>query len=161
MTDTEPQFVIDSMERADWLLRKLGNIAAEKARVKSQAAAILNELDNDDKSLRSYFGPQLEELIRKELATRGGKKKSITLLQGTCGFRSVPGGLRLVEPDAALSYALVHMPSVVQAIPKLSNEDYKQEAERCLREDGELLPGMEMVDDRESFSIRFAKDDAE
>ena len=86
--------------------RKLAGIEAERARVKAQAAQIVALLDADEKSLRDRFEAEAREWARAELAKRGNSRRSLTLLQGTFAFRSVPGTLRVDDTAAALNTAV-------------------------------------------------------
>ena len=161
MTTTEtPAFCIDTAERADWLLRKLGNLAAEKSRITAQAAAIVAQLDTDTARLMHLYGAQLEAFAREELARRGNRRRSLTLLQGTCAFRSVPGGFRLADPAAALEH-VQNEPSgyagLIDLVPRLRTDDYRAIAQRHYEETGELLPGTEDRADRETLTVKFGK----
>jgi len=148
------------MERAEWLLRKLGNIAAEKARIQAQAAAMVNQLESDTANLQHLYGKQLEAFTREELARRGNRRKSLTTLQGTCAFRTVPGGFCLIDPAAALEHVQSNfdsMDALVELQPCLKTEEYRLLAERHFAQTGELLPGTEERSERENFSIKFGK----
>jgi phage host-nuclease inhibitor protein Gam len=149
------QFTIESDRAAEWLLRKLANIEAEKARVQAQAAAIMSQLESDAESLRFLYAVQLEAYCRSKLEAAGGRRKSITFLQGTCAFRTVPPGLRITDFDAALSYAASVLPGLIQTVTTLDRAAYRDMAVQRLNETGELLPGVEATPERESFTIRF------
>ena len=153
-----PPFCIDDMEKVEWLLRKLGNIEAEKKRVQAQAAAMVQQLDTDAGNLTRLFGDQLQAFVREELARRGGRRKSLTTLQGTCAFRLVPGGIRLTDPAAAFQHVKEQTggySELITLVEKLNLDQYRALAEQALNETGELLPGMEDVPDREAFSVKF------
>ena len=104
--NTEPtEFHITDEAGANWYARKLATIEAERARVKAQAAKIVAQLDSDENSLRARFEAEAREWARQELARRGNRRRSLTLLQGTFAFRQVPAALRLADEAAALDYA--------------------------------------------------------
>lgn len=152
-------FHICDERSANWLLRKLGNIEAEQRRVQAQAEAICKSLDNDAASLRYLYGSQLEAWVRAELQRRGGRSKSLKLLQGTCSFRTVPRSLKITDEQAAKEYAqATAMPQAVEQIERLRTAVYCVLARRALEETGEVLPGIEIVPERESFCTRFGKD---
>lgn len=159
-TAVEAPFCIDSIDRANWLVRKLANIDAEKKRVQTQAAAIVAQLEAEDRQLRFLFGEQLECFTRQELARRGGRRKSLVLLQGTCAFRSVPGGFRISDPAAALAYVQQETgecTTLIDLKPVLKTEEFRALAEKEYRETGNLLPGTEDKPDAEQFSVKFGK----
>lgn len=154
-TPAEPAFCIDSEDRANWLLRKLANLDAEKERIQTQAETLLRQLESDRASLLHLYEAQLQAYVRARLEATGGRRKSLVLLQGTCAFRSVPPGLKLANQDAAERHAVIEEMSCFAY--KFNGAAYRELAEERLRETGELLPGMETLEARESFSIRFGK----
>lgn len=156
-TDT-PRFQIDSREKAEWLLRKLANLDAEKARVKAQCEEIVRGLDADAARLLAFHEADLREWARAELERRGGHKKTLPLLQGTVSFRTVPASLRVTGSREAIEHAKGQGWDVVRAVESLDAEAYRREAAAALAESGEVLPGVEIVPERESFSVRFGKE---
>jgi phage host-nuclease inhibitor protein Gam len=151
------QFTIDTIERANWYLRKLANLEAEKRRVLAQAEQIVTQLDADAESLRYLYQSSLENLVRQELARTGNRRKSLTLLQGTCSFRTVAPSVKIADTQAALLFVKESLPEMVRTVETLDLIAYKERAESRLRADGELLPGVEVVPERESFSVRFGR----
>ncbi len=151
----EEHFCIDNEERANWLLRKLANLDAEKARVKAQAADILQSLTAEENRLRARFETELIEWAQREITRRGGKGKSLKLLQGTCAFRTVPAGVRVVSPAEAIDYARAQGWDMIRTVESLDADAYKREALTALLTTGEALPGVEGVPERESFSVKF------
>ena len=98
--DTEA-FRIDSDAAAEWFLRKLANIEAEKQRVTQQAAKMLAALDADAQRLRHLYEGELQEYVRQELARTGNRRKSLHFLQGTAAFRTVPASVKIADVQAA------------------------------------------------------------
>lgn len=156
--EPKPVFRIDSEDAANWYLRRLANIEAEKSRVQAQAALIVKQLDADAENLRFIYDADLQEWTRAELSRRGNRRKSLALLQGTACFRSVPPSLKISDPAAALAYALSCVPAAVTARPTLDADKYRQAANEALQ-NGEILPGVETVPAREAFSVKFANKD--
>ena len=150
------EFHIDSEDAANWYLRHLANIEAEKQRILRQAAQIVKQLESDADGLRWQFEGELQEWTRQELAKRGNRRKSLTLLQGTAAFRSVPASLKISDPDAALRYAVSCLPDAVTARPTLDTEKYRAAAAAAAKA-GQTLPGMESVPAREAFAVKFGK----
>ncbi len=154
------QFQIDSDRAAEWLLRKLANIEAEKARVTAQAAAIVKQLESDAEGLRFLYGSQLEAYCRAKIAQSGGRRKSVHFLQGSCAFRTVPAGLRVADMGAALQFAQERLPEAVKVVQTLDMGAYREAAAKRLQETGEVLPGCEPTPEREAFSVKFGKAEA-
>ena len=149
-------FVIDSCDRADWYLRKVANLDAERARVKAQAAAMIAQIDSDAARLSHLFAAQLETFARAELERRGGRRKTLPLFQGTLCFRAAAARLsvagQLDEPeviDAARTADALRF--------GVDRGAYMKAAERHFQDTGELLPGIERTEAKESFSVSFAK----
>lgn len=154
-TTEAPRFVIDSREKVNWYLRKLAAIENERALVKAQAEEILRGLDADAARLRALHEADLQAWAKEELERLGGRKKTLPLLFGTVAFRTVPSSLRVVGSAEAVEYAKSQGWEVVTTVEKLDGEAYKQQAAAVLHETGEVLPGVEIVPERESFSVKF------
>ncbi len=153
-TAARPEFHIVDESSANWFLRKLAGIESEKARVRAQAAQIVAELDADAQRLRNLYEAEAREWAREELEKKGNRRKSLTLLQGTLAFRSVPAGLRVDDAAAALNHA-----ATIGAV-KVDEAAYREAAIEAQKTTGELLPGVVVVPERESFAIRFGKGDS-
>ena len=155
----EAPFVIDTEERANWYLRKVANLEAEKARIKSQAAAMIAQVEADAARLEYRFASQLEAFARQELEKRGGRRKSLTLFQGTLSFRSQ--GPRLSVGDVSSDAALTCAAGWQATRPTIDRAAYLAAAERIFADTGELLPGIERSEAKESFSVSFGKSKGE
>ena len=159
--DTTPNpetFVLDSEEKVNWLLRKLGNLEAEKARITQQSREMLARLDSEEKSLRWKFEEGLKAFAVSRLEEDHGKRKSVILLQGTLAFRTQPRAIKLTDTTAALRYAQERgLKDAVKTVETLETSAYAELAAKTLEGTGELLPGMDVQPERELFSIRFAK----
>ncbi len=150
----EPTFCIDSEDRANWVLQRMANVEAEKSRIKAQAAAILKQLETDRQGLEGRFGSELERWFREEVERRGGRRKSVMLLQGTGAFRTVPGGLRVCDAGLAASAANALNPDRFFR-REFDPSEYRKYAKEQLETTGEVVPGVETVPARESFSLKF------
>lgn len=151
------RFEIDSEERANWFLRKLAAIDAERARIKRQAEEILRGLETREASLRGRFEGELRHFVEGEIAKRGGKTKTLKFLQGTCSFRTVPMSLKIVDEEAAREFAGQTKPELLQEVVtvKFDTSGYRDLAKEWLSTQGDVLPGIDVVPERESFSIKF------
>lgn len=161
--EKKEQFVIDSRERADWYLRKLANLEAEAARITTQYQTMMRQNESDKNSLVQHFQPQLENFVREELASAGGKRKSITFFNGTAQFTAVPSRL-VVESEAdALQTARLVCPEAVVEIPATEKLDKKvlgEYAKKRLAEIGEIIPGYALTEGGERFAVKFAAEKA-
>jgi phage host-nuclease inhibitor protein Gam len=157
---------IDSEDMANWYLRKLANLAAERERINANAKAMLAAIKRDEESLTAHFGPQLEQWAKEELIRRRSKTKTLPLFQGVISFKIVRSTLSVRDTEAALVHARTFYPELIETVQRLKTEDYSAIA-RDLRKTetrddhtgemipGPLLPGCEVKPERESMSIKF------
>jgi hypothetical protein len=155
-TEETKAFRICDESSANWYLSKIANIEAEKERVRTQAAAIVKQLESDRESLEYLYQGELEAFVKSRIEENGGRRKSVHFLQGTCAFRTVPARFAVTDKEAAGLHAAVNTMDEVY-VQTFSVEAYRQYAEEWLQKTGELLPGIEQVPARESFSVRFGK----
>ncbi len=151
------EFHVVDEKTANWLLRKLANLEAERLRIEEQARKMISAVRTDYDELMRRYGDELEAWARQEMLDHGGRKKTVHTWQATLAFRTVPAALKLTDPDAALRYAREHAPQHIQTIEKLNTAAYRDDAARRLSETGELLPGMDRIPETESFTIRFGR----
>jgi len=121
---TKPEFRIDSAEKADWLLRKLMHIDAEKATIEAMAAQRVKELEADRAQLLARFGGELEAWARTEA-------DALTTARAVLPQAIRTETRELFDKDAYLAHAKATLEST-----------------------GELLPGIETTEERTSFSIK-------
>ena len=155
---TAEPFMVNDEKSANWYLRKLANITGEQQRIQTQAAQIVAQLEADANGLKHLYAGQLEAYCRARLQETGNRRKSITMLQGTCAFRTVPAGFRLTDTAAALRFAK-ECGGMLKTVETLDAEAYRAAADHALEAYGELYPGMETTPEREAFSVRFGKTD--
>ena len=157
-TETPSEFHITDEAAANWYLRKLANIESEKQRVTMQAAQIVKQLENDAQGLRYQYEGELQNFVRQELAKHGNRRKSLTLLQGTAAFRTVPAGLRISDPAAALDFCRKNFPDAVKTAETLDAAKYREWAETLKNAGADALPvGVEATPQREAFCVKFGK----
>ena len=150
-TMTEPTFafVIDSLDRAEWLLSKLANLDAEADRMKANTAKRLQELAADRAQLLYRFEADLTQWARIEAARR--RRKSVTLANGVVSFRTVPARFVVADEAAALDAARAACPATV-AVETVSRLDRRALLD-YVEATGELLAGVELVPASESVKI--------
>ena len=151
------EFHIDSDRAANWLLRKLANIEAEKARITAQAAEMVRQLDQDAQRLQELYEGELLEYCRLRLAQEGSRRRSVTFLQGSVHFRAVPASIRVADPFRALDYCQSAAPGLVKTTVQIDQAGYRDRAAKHFKETGELLPGMETTPAREAHRLTFGK----
>ncbi len=157
------KFCINSERRANWFLRRMANIAAERERLIKQHAAMLAELDRDSLTLDFLFGGQLEAWTAQEIKRRGKRGKTLNLPQGKCASRTLPASVVLLPGSDADPELLEHAKEAgymrvvpeVPAVPAREEFDaaaFLKAATDTMKETGELPKWCDRIPERESFS---------
>lgn len=151
---TGEKFAIVDESGADWYLRKLASIEAEKARIVANTQKRVDELDTDAKRLQSLFGEQFKTFCQAESTRR--RRKTLTFPNGSAAFRTQPRKLIIADHEQAFCHARTVFSHCIKTeiVPEtrtvtLDAKAYKAEAERT----GELLPGMDAIPEREVFTV--------
>lgn len=155
-------FVVDDLNKADWVLAKLATAEAELASVRLRRAALLENLERQERrhqqrinSLHARFGEQIRAVAEQELAKRGSKTKTIRLDHGSLSFRKTAGTTKLTDPEAALEWARSHARWIIKRKEYVTVTDARKAVEEA-RRDGSLVatPWIEVSGPHESFSIK-------
>jgi len=133
----EPAFVIDSRERADWVLGKMLALDTEISAIDSsaivqQARAILAnaekmkaDLARRRAALEWRFGPELAEWAKGQLT----KTKTWRGYYGSVSFRASAAKLKVADPDKAAWWALGACPDAARVtfdLAAISDPDTRQ-----------------------------------
>lgn len=146
----DPSFHIDSEESANWLLRILGNLDAEEKRIKAQYEKRKAQIAREREGLMYRFGAEMEEFARQNLT---GKRKSITLLQGTVGFRSYPASCKVEDINVASEMAS----QMGMMVPDIAA--YEKIAFKTFQENGEIMDGIKFTPAGTRLYFSFAKEE--
>lgn len=145
-----PRFSIRDEKTADWLVRKLVEADAHIARVKLQAQREICRTEREKAFLLFRFGRPLETWAQKELAKHKGRRKSLLLLSGTVGFRTLKAKLVLDDEAKAVAWAKRHCRSAVVIIERLSKTTLNQHVANT----GEVPNGAHWEQAQEKFFVR-------
>lgn len=119
-----PEFAVTDRASAEWVLDRILRAEADLAAVDHSPAVIHARavIENADSIraerrrrvdwLRRRFGAELGEFARRQLA--GGKSRTWKSPVGAISLRTVRGGLRVVDAEAALRVARVAYPHAVK-----------------------------------------------
>ena len=113
---------------------------------------MLAQLEADEKSVRGRFEAELREWGAQELARRGRGRRTLPLFHGSLVYRTVPATIRVADEAAALNHAVS-----ISAV-KVDTGTYRAAALEARKQTGEILPGVEIIPEREHFGIKFGKD---
>jgi phage host-nuclease inhibitor protein Gam len=156
--EMQQQWVIDNISMANWYTHKLLLLDAEEAALKVQHQAKLTRVKSERAALEYRHATSLEHWAKEYLEASDSKLKSVVLDYVTVAFRSVKGGLKITDKDAAFGYASgAGNNNLIKTTYSLNADAYQKFAEDTLRDGGEVVVGAEIVEAYESFSVRFPK----
>ena len=153
------EFHIDSESTATWLLTKVRQIEEEQEAIKAATAQRLSELTADRERLMGRFSAELEAWARSESEKRRRKTITLPLAGYAVSFRAVPSRL-VVESEAdAITTARAVAPELVSVETReiFDKAGFLAYAKTKLEETGELLPGLAVTEEKESFSVKPVK----
>ena len=158
-TRYEGGFSIMDEASAGWYVDKILSRQERIARIKAQAQEMIEREEADLARLHARFGAELEQWALREIESRGGKTKTLRLLQGTVSVRTVPASVRIADAEAAMEAAKAQMPELVQVVQteKLDTAAYRKAAQERLEATGDVLPGVEPVPARQSVTVKAEK----
>jgi hypothetical protein len=149
---------ISSQTALEAILEKLADVEGRLTAQQLRHQAILEncrKLEVRTASYLAYLKAQYEPHIEAYAKNRleGQKSKTLTTPFGSVSFRTVRGGLKVVDPSLALDYAQLN--GFTNAI-KVSESFQISKLDPAQREliESKLPEGFEMVADRESMSIK-------
>lgn len=152
---------ITTLGGADWTISRLIDLRreAERAdelereaieRVKTRADRLRERAERGRRffegKLRSWAEAHRDELLG------GGKKKSISLLAGSVGWRKSGGGLRMVDEAKALEWAR-SQPVEADAL-RIKESVNVAAVKKAFKATGEVPSGFDVEPEVESFSVR-------
>jgi phage host-nuclease inhibitor protein Gam len=141
-------FAITDASGAAWAADKVLAARERLERIKASCAAAIASAERDVASAERFFLPLLEAWARQHPPKKG---KTIRLTTGALVFRSVPGGPRLADPDAALAWARANKPELIEVKERVTITALRGWIEAS---GGELPDGVEIVDARETFDVK-------
>lgn len=151
-TETEERapFSVHDERSAAWAINKVLAARAELERVEAACAERIREARANVADAEGFFLPMLEAWAAERLP-RG--KKSIKTTDGACGFRTVPGGPRVVDDERLIAWVNEQgIPGLVKS-KTVESVDRKAVAEYVQRT-GDLPAGVEVIEAREVFDVK-------
>lgn len=146
-TEREP-FVIDDESKASWAVDKILIARERLERVKNQYQAALLEAELEIRDAEAFFLPMLELWYDANPPRKG---KTIKLPHGNLSKRTVPGGPRVVDPDAVMAWVKEHgIPGLIRVKEEISRSAVTE----YVKTTGDMPAGVEVVEARETFDVR-------
>jgi hypothetical protein len=150
--------VIDSHSSLEAVLEKIGEVEARLAAQQLRHQAILENCRKLEVKTASYlaylkgmYNAPIEAYAKSRL--EGQKSKTLTTPYGQVSFRTVRGGLKVVDPSLALDYAQLNGFTNAIKVTESFQISKLDPAQRELIE-SKLPEGFEMVLDKETMSIK-------
>jgi len=109
-----PAFAVTDEGSLSWYVNHLMRLEDEKARIQAQAAAMVADLEREAERLCHLYEDQARAVVRGLLAGRRQGARSVKLLTGTVGFRTVPARLEVRDRVNALDWVEAVAPECLE-----------------------------------------------
>ena len=143
-------FRVRDAATAAWVVRKIVEARAYGRRVREWAARELRRAEREEKFFLYRFAQQIEDWTRQQLEAEGGRRKSISLPGGTCGFRTDPPRLDVTDEEALLRWCKANLPAAVTTVEHVSRTVVREH----IAATGELPQGAGVSEGTEKFFIK-------
>ena len=143
------EFTVHDEASASWAIDKILAARERAARIRANCEEMIADAEKEASSTEQYLGPMVEAWARENLPR---DKKSIKLPTGKVQFRSVPGGARVTNDQVLMDWAQRCEPRVI--VEKVTARIDKSELDFYIQRTGDIPPGVEMVEGRETFSVK-------
>lgn len=153
-TEAEPavpdRFSVYDAKTANWVVRRIVEARTYARRAKQWAQDEERRAQREVEFFLTRFGPELRRWLDRELATRGGKEKSITLPAGRVGRRQIGPKIEVIDLDTVLAWAKTHCPDAI----KQSESLLKTPLTNHFQATGELPDGTTLEPERDELYVR-------
>lgn len=144
------RFCVNDEKSAAWVVRRIIAARHHAEAVRDWAALETRRAQREEERLLYLFGAQLQRWTDDEVTKLRGRRRSISLPDGTLGFRTVPASLRINDESLVIRWAVRSCPSAVATVQRLRKTPIMEYFEAT----GELPEGAEIVAPHPNFYIR-------
>lgn len=163
LVQQKEQFRIDTVEKADWAVRKIAKYQEEIKKDQADAQAIIDKTKQwlasrtkEHQDQIDFFQEMLRPFAMQQLA-ESKKKKSCKVPSGTLGFRASSDNYEKNDDDL-LIWAQVSAPDYVEQKPSLKWGELKKSCKtangKLITADGEIVPGVKVVSQPDVFYVK-------
>jgi phage host-nuclease inhibitor protein Gam len=154
----KPRFAVDSLETADWVLKKIAQADAEAREIAdlitNEIAAIHARGEQLLKPLmrkKQYFEQAYELQLREwaEVRLDGKKEKSVKTLHGSVGFRKSPDSVDVADEVAAIEWAKSNSANEI-----IKESISKSACKTLLKGSDFTIPGVTLIPGENMFFIK-------
>lgn len=158
----DQRFVVDTVDKADWAVRKINRYRAEIEKAKAEAtnqtekinkwlAAVTEENQRQVDFFQSLLAPFADQRLT------GEKKRSVKLPSGTIGFRKA--GPKFEQDDKLLlPWAKSNTPDLVETVETVKWDELKKTITvkdgKAISPDGEIIPGITATERPDTFYVK-------
>jgi phage host-nuclease inhibitor protein Gam len=155
----DPNWRIESLQSADWSMRRIAECEAEAAAIDTQFEAAVARLVARRDALKSkaergatYFRNRVAEYAERERATLlHGRRKSRDLLHGRIGWRSKAERLEVVDKDALVAWLSAQ--PVESGLYRVKVEPELRALQERFKATGEIPPGCDVKPAEETIAV--------
>ena len=126
---------VDSEDRAAYAVDKVLSARERLDRLSKQAAKVLDAAEKDVARTEDFFCGQLDAWLQQNPPAHGRTRH---LLTGSVSHRTVSGGLRVTDAEAAVAWAKANIPAAVRR--KITESVVVAEVAAHLRTSGSPTP---------------------
>jgi hypothetical protein len=106
-------FAITDLKTLEWYVDKQTSIKERQERIRTQATAMIADLEREAESLRFQFEHQAHAVLEAHLSTSKSRTKHVKFLTGSIGKRSTPARLTVTHNLRACVWATEHAPELL------------------------------------------------
>ena len=148
-------FEIETVTSAAWAVRRIQHTYKNAEKIISEVDGEIEKLkafkkavlDKAEKSTE-YLRGKLEQYTRREL--EGKRERSIQLPGAVIGLRKNPAKIEIADESKVLAELKRAYPEFVRVKESIDKKGLKA----YIQQTGEIIPGVEIVEGEESFSIK-------
>jgi len=131
----------------EWYRGEVHKLDALEAQFEKMYEIRLQEIHSAKASLQYFHGQEFRQRSKAMIEADGNKKKSVNLLTGTVGFRTIKAKLLVTNKQLVMEWAETHCPQAIKMIKDLLLTplmDY-------LKDTGDVPPGTELIGEHQKF----------
>jgi hypothetical protein len=147
------QYLINNDAKLFSYLRHLKGFESRYNEIKAMAETLLQRLEREKESYRSWFEPQAADYVKARLAATKADSSRYTTLEGGAQLRHIEEGPRIVNKKDALAHAKAANFAIVERVSvALVESEYKRCAAEKYAVEGTLPPGVRIECEHDALS---------
>lgn len=145
---------------ANWYLRKKAAFESERAVLNAQMKELFAEIDRNERDLDARYYAEFKDYAEKKILAQG-KPRNYKFFYATASLRDVPEHWTVTDAETAIRTAKLICPDALSEFTTvktvLDKEKLFAKAAEIAKE--KPVPGVDLIPQRDSFSIKFPKTD--